>query len=398
MRIAYFDCFSGAAGDMLLGAMIDSGIGVEFFQDVVRSLNLPGVELFAEKVKRKGIAGTHVQVAVAPGSQKKHRHLPEILRIIDGAGLSERATRNAKAVFQRLAEAEAQVHATTIEKVHFHEVGAADAIVDIVGACVGLERLNIDRVICSPIPTGNGTLQCEHGTLPVPAPATALLLRGVPLAACDEQGELTTPTGAAVLTTLASEYGPLPSMSIRAIGHGAGTREGANRPNLLRLILGDSRVEADDECDTVVVLEAQVDDSTGQAIGYALERMLAEGALDVYAAPILMKKGRPGHWLTALARPADVDAVERIFFSETSTLGVRRHECRRNKLPRRHEVVRTRLGDIRVKIGERSGVALQAWPEYDDCLRVAQASGAPLREVQAEALRVWTQQRENASN
>ncbi len=394
MRYAYFDCFSGAAGDMILGALLDAGCPLATLQEVVAKLGLPGVRLSAEQVQRQGFAATLARVAVEPGSQKAHRHLPEIVRIIAGAGLDPRVVGNAKAVFQRLAEAEAGAHGIAVEQVHFHEVGAADAIVDIVCVCAGLAALGVERVGCSPIPTGSGTVTCAHGVLPVPAPATARLLQGYPLAACDEPGELTTPTGAALLTTLADEFGPLPAMTVEAVGTGAGTREGRTRANILRLFIGEA-VESDAaERDTVTVLEAQVDDATGQSLAFACERLLEAGALDGYSVPIIMKRGRPGQLPTVRCRPGDAARLETLVFAETSTFGVRRHEARRTKLARRHVTVETRYGPIRIKLGELGGKLTQAWPEYEECAAAARESGVPLQEVQQEALRAWSRERD----
>lgn len=391
MRIAYFDCFSGAAGDMILAALIDAGWPAERLHWLVNQLGLPGVSATVEKVKRHGIAATHVRVVIGPEAIKKHRHLHHIRDIIDAAaGLPPRMKDNALAVFRRLAEAEAAVHQTTIEKVHFHEVGAADAIVDIVGACLGLADLGVERTFCSPIPTGHGTVTCEHGVMPVPAPATALLLRGVPLAACDEPGELTTPTGAAVLTTLAGGFGPMPPMTLRASGTGAGTREGQTRPNILRVLIGETAAADGDETDTVALIEAQLDDATGQVLAHAGERLLAAGALDAYLTPIIMKKGRPGHLLTVLCRPEDCDALERVVLTETTTFGLRRSTTQRRKLAREHATVQTPHGPIRVKLGRLAGRVVQAWPEYDDCVAAAARTGAPLRQVQQAALEAWS--------
>lgn len=394
MRYAYFDCFSGAAGDMILGALLDAGCPLATLQEVVGRLGLPGVELSAERVRRRGFAATLAQVTVEPASQSAHRHLPEILRTIDGAGLDPRAAEHARAVFQRLAEAEAAAHGIAIEQVHFHEVGAADAIVDIVGVCTGLAALGIELVGCSPIPTGSGTVECAHGVLPVPAPATARLLQGYPLAACDEPGELTTPTGAALLTTLADEFGSLPAMTISAVGTGAGTREGQTRTNVLRVFIGEAAEPDAAERDTVAVLQAQVDDATGQSLAFACERLLEAGALDAYIVPIIMKKGRPGQLLTVLCRPDDADRIETLVFAETSTFGVRRHEARRKKLTRRHATVETRYGPIRIKLGELAGKLAQAWPEYEECAAAARQAGVSLQEVQQEALRAWSRERD----
>lgn len=402
MKVAYFDCFSGIAGDMLLAALLDAGLPAEFLRGVVARLNLPGVSLGFEKVKRGGIAATHVVVHVPPEAQKKHRHLPQILKIIDESGVSDAAKTRAAAVFRKLAEAEAAVHDTTVEKVHFHEVGAVDAIVDIVGACTGLAELGVERVICSPIPTGSGTVTCEHGVMPVPAPATAMLLRGVPLAACEEPGELTTPTGAALAVTLAESFGPPPSMVLRAAGIGAGTREGRTQANIFRLLLGEtggaaagrSGPAADDgreglDQDEVTLLEAQVDDATGQSLAFACESLLAAGAVDAYLVPILMKKGRPGQLLTVLARPTDAARLEDLIFRSTTTFGVRRTTAARAKLRREIVRVETPFGPIGIKVGRRGAQVLRVWPEYDECAAAALRHGVSLEQVQQAALRQW---------
>lgn len=391
MRIGYFDCFSGAAGDMILAAMIDAGCDAEVLADIIRRLQLPEVALHTERVKRHGIAATHVRVEVGPAAQKKHRHLHHIVQIIDAAGLPPRVAQRAKDIFQRLAEAEAFVHNSTIEKVHFHEVGAADAIVDIVCAAAGIDLLGLDELHCSPIPTGNGTVRCEHGIMPVPAPATARLLIGVPLAPCEEMGELTTPTGAAILTTLATRFGSLPNMKMTAIGCGAGTRDSETRANILRLMVGEVATDAATS-DTVLVLEAQLDDVNGQVLAHACEQVLRAGALDAYITPIMMKKGRPGHLLTVLGHPSDHERLEGLLFRETPTLGVRRYTAQRAKLAREHQSVQTPNGAIRIKIGRQNGEVIQAWPEYEDCAAVAAAANRPLREVQQEALRIWHSQ------
>lgn len=389
MRVGYFDCFSGAAGDMILGALLHAGCPLEALQEVVARLRLPGVSLSAAHVQRGGLAGVQARVTVDAAHHGGARHLPQILRLIADAGLSTATARRSSAVFRRLAEAEAQVHGTSPERIHFHEVGAADALVDVVGACAGVELLGLERITCSPIPTGHGSVSCEHGILPVPAPATALLLKGVPLAACDEPGELTTPTGAAILTTLAAEFGPPPAMTIASVGYGAGTREGRTRPNVLRLLVGDAETAGGADGERIVVLEAQVDDSTGQAVAYAAESLLAAGALDVFVVPILMKKGRPGQLLAVLSRPDDTPRLEELIFRETTTFGVRRHDCLRSTLAREQRTVATKFGEIRVKLGRRGDRVLQAWPEYEDCAAAARRANVSLREVQQEALRVW---------
>lgn len=397
MNCAYFDCFSGVAGDMTLAALLDVGVPIEQFRDTIRRLGLADVTLSAEKVKRHGIAATYVRVVVDPNAPKKHRHLHHIVKIIEAADLPADVASNAIRIFTRLAEAEALVHATTVEKVHFHEVGAADAIVDIVCTCAGLAHLGVEKVVCSPIPTGSGTVTCDHGVMPIPAPATAQLLRGIPIAACEEPGELATPTGVAIVATLATEFGAPPAMTVRATGIGSGTREGRTRPNVMRILIGDTAAAASStapagsviasERDTVTVLEAQIDDSTGQALAFAVERLLERGALDAFLVPIIMKKGRPGHLLTVLCQPTDAPGMEAAILRETTTLGVRRYAADRAKLSRDWVTVQTAFGDIRVKVASAGGMRMHAWPEFDDCAAAARRSGAPLLEVQNAALR-----------
>ncbi len=389
MRLAYFDCFCGAAGDMILAALLHAGLELDVLHDVVRRLGLPDVALVASPVRRGGLAAMHVRVEVGAASRQAHRHLPQIREIIERAGLAGPVTANARRIFERLAKAEAAIHGIPPEKVHFHEVGAADAIVDIVGACAGLHALRIDRVVCSPIPTGSGTVTCEHGVLPVPAPATVELLRGVPMAACDVEGELTTPTGAAVLTTLAAGYGPPPAMRLETAGYGAGTREFRARANVLRVMVGTASEGGEPGDERVIILETQLDDSNPQAVAFACERLVEAGALDVYTTPIGMKKGRPGVLLTVLCRAESTAACEDVLFAETTTLGVRRTEATRHVLERTHERVETPAGAIRVKVGRRGGRPVRAWPEYEDCAAAARRTGTPLRVVQEQALRAW---------
>lgn len=386
MRVAYFDCFSGAAGDMIVGALLDAGADFAALRSQLSRLPVSGYELTAERVKKQGLAATKFDVKIADGSHP-HRHLKDIVKIIESADLSDRVREQSLRIFHRLAEAEAAVHGCAIEKVHFHEVGAVDAIVDIVGACVCFDLLGIDRVISSPVATGNGTVICEHGELPVPAPATAHLLRGVPVAPCEEMGELLTPTGAAILTTLADSFGAVPAMRIEQIGVGAGTRDGARRPNVVRALIGESGAPA--ERDEIVLLETNLDDATGETIGHTLDRLFAGGALDAYCVPIQMKKGRPGVILTVLAAPADADRLEAMIFEETGTFGVRRRPAARATLSRTHETVDTQYGAIRVKVGARAGRHVIASPEFEDCRRAATDHGVPLREVMAETMRRW---------
>ena len=389
MRIGYFDCFSGASGDMILAACIDAGVELEQLRADLGGLAVPGWSLEAQTIRKQGFAATQIDVKVDASVDKPHRHLKHIREIIEKSNLPAAVAERALAVFTRLAEAEAVVHGTTIEKVHFHEVGAIDAIVDIVGACAALNRLGIDEVRCSPIPTGNGTVTCDHGVMPVPAPATAQLLKGVPLADCDEMGELTTPTGAAILTTLAAGFGPLPGMSITRIGVGAGRRDGLRRANILRLLVGEPVSDDAAETDQVLVLEANLDDTSGQIIGHVYDALFAAGVLDVFTVPIYMKKNRPAVQLTVIAPPHLRDQVETILFAETTTFGVRCHTCMRRKLVRTFDTVQTRGGPVRIKVGRRAGQVVAAAPEYEDCRRAASSTGLPLKEIMAEAMRAW---------
>jgi len=314
--------------------------------------------------------------------------LAEILALIDGAGLSARAADRAKRIFQRLGEAEARVHRVPIEDVHFHEVGAVDSIADIVGACIALELLGVDRVVCSPIPAGSGTFRCEHGELPAPAPATAALLAGgAVLAENPLRGEVTTPTGAAILTTLAESYGPLPAMAVSAVGYGAGTRDGADLPNLLRVFVGSP--SSDGDSDHVVELSANIDDLSGEVLGHALGRLMELGALDAWATPIYMKKNRPAVQVSALCLPADADAVRSALFAETTTFGVRQVSLTRAKLERTFQAVETAYGPIRVKVGRRGGRVISAAPEFADCQAAARSHHVTVKEVMDASLTAW---------
>lgn len=387
MRVLYFDCFSGAAGDMILGALISAGADREAVRSRIGDLGVGGFEVGFEDVRKQGFAA--VRVSVNWRDDQSHRHLHHIEKIIAGSSLDEGVKRIAMHVFTRLAEAEARVHGTSVEKVHFHEVGAIDAIVDIVGTAIALDLLGVDQVVCSPVPVGSGTVQCDHGIMPVPAPATAELIKGIPIAACDETGELLTPTGAAILTTIADSFGPMPEMRIDTIGYGAGTREGKSRPNVLRVLLGEAKASFKVDRDEVVVLETNLDDCTGEEVGRAIERLLEAGALDAFCQPIVMKKSRPGVVLTAVA-PLEREAeCTRTMLRETTTFGIRRRVSERSTLPRRVETVDTKYGTIRVKLGLEDSRVIRVAPEYDDCDRAAREHGASLRDVMDAARTAW---------
>ena len=380
MKLAYFDCFAGAAGDMTVGALLDAGADADALRTGLARL-AGNIDVRFETVQRGGIAGTMFRVEQS--GDPPHRGLADILAMIDGANLPDRVAEQAKAIFTRLGQAEAKIHQVDLDHIHFHEVGAVDSIADIVGACLALDSLGVDRIVCSAIPVGSGTVMCEHGQIPLPAPATAALLAGVPTKPGPNQGEATTPTAAAILTTLAEVGGPMPAMTVDAIGYGAGTREGDAVPNLLRVFLGEA--SEDGSADTVVELSANIDDCTGEIIGAAIDKLLAAGCVDAWAAPIVMKKSRPAWMLSALCTEADVAAVEEIFFRETTTFGVRRRHCARRKLNRRHETVETPYGPVRVKLGVLDGRIVTASPEFADCAAAADAHHVPVREVLAAA-------------
>jgi len=391
MTTAYFDCFGGAAGDMIVAALIDAGVRLADLRDQLGRLGLDDYTLAAESVTRGGIGGTLFDVQLTPADDdhghSHGRHLGDILEMLDRAGYARRADSRIRRVFRRLAEAEAKVHRTTVEKIHFHEVGAVDSIVDIVGAGLALELLDVDHIGCSPIPMGSGQVTCAHGVLPVPAPATAELMREGVIAPSQGEGELCTPTGAALMTTLADAFGPLPAMAVDAIGYGAGGREDPERINLLRVFIGSP--DAGGQVDTAVELTANVDDTSGEVIGSAMEMLIAAGALDVWATPITMKKSRPAVQVGILCSPGDVDALEEILFRQTTTIGVRRHACSRTRLDRRHETVETPYGAIRLKVSGRRGDDYTVAAEFDDCRRAAEAHNVPVKEVQAAALAIY---------
>ncbi|HWW95786.1 MAG TPA: nickel pincer cofactor biosynthesis protein LarC [Vicinamibacteria bacterium] len=385
-RIVYFDCASGASGDMLLGALVDLGLPLELLRAELARVPFAGYGVEAHRVHRAGLHATKVEVRVDAGAGAGHRGLRDILGLIERSDLEGAVKERVAALFRRLATAEAAVHGTEPEKVHFHEMGAIDSIVDIVGGVVGLAWLRADRYLSSPLNVGTGTVTMSHGTFPVPPPATAHLVRGAPVYGAGE-GELLTPTGALLVTDYASAYGPLPLMRPSGIGHGAGSRETPGRPNVLRLLVGEEGGGASG--DSVLVLETEIDDMSPQLLGPLGERLLGGGALDVYFTPIQMKKGRPGVLVTVLADPQRREAVEEILFAETTTLGVRRQAWERTVLDREVVPVSTPYGVIGVKVGRRGGRVYNAQPEFEDCLRAAQKGEVPLKEVWAAALAAY---------
>ncbi len=382
MRVAYLDCFSGISGDMTLGALLDAGVSLEAIQQGIDSLGLPSCRLEASQVKKNGFRATHLQVLYEP--EHKHRHLHHIVEMIEGSSLSPRQQELAVKIFTRLGQAEAKVHGTTIEKVHFHEVGAVDSIADIVGSAIGWDLLGVERIECAPIPTGTGTVKIAHGVVSVPAPATAELLEGIPLAACSVPAELTTPTGAAIAASLVDRFGGLPAMRISTIGYGAGTRDLEDRPNILRLVVGDVDEPLSNEGveqDSIWILETNLDDVPGEWIGYCTQSLLEAGALDVYTTPIQMKKNRPAVTLSVLCRADDRVRLEQIIFAETGSLGVRCWTAHRHTLPRRAHTVQTQWGAVEGKVAVLAGGRELFSPEYESCRQLAVASSQPLRDV-----------------
>ena len=450
MRIAYLDCFSGMSGDMFLGALIDAGVPPRLLEETVAALGL-GARLQISRVVRSGISATKVDVwvdgekdlpreqywakqdvarapspaeskhehghlyhherdhahdhtheyvvehehsragAPAPHTHRHARRLSEIREIISKAAVSDTSKKTAIATFEALGAAEAKIHDTSIETVHFHEVGAVDAMVDIVCASVGAEALGVDEIVCSPLNVGGGTVQCAHGTFPVPAPATVELLKDAPVYSTGVQAELVTPTGAAIVKTLVKRFAPFPAMKIEKSGYGAGSREFPGHPNVVRLTLGEapSSLAARTASETVTVLEANLDDLNPQVFGYVMDRLLEEGALDAFGMPVQMKKNRPGTLLTVLCKPEDANKLTQLIFTETTTLGVRRRDEVRQTLARRWENVSTQWGEVRIKVASMNGTVTNYAPEYEDCRRIAAEHHVPLKTVLQEATRAY---------
>lgn len=439
MRIAYLECFSGISGDMFLGALVDAGVSPQLLAQTVEALNV-GAKLEISRVVRSGISATKVDVWVdgekdlpreeywakrdaahhhedehghggehghehqssahrheessahsAHGHSHSHRGLPEIRKIISAAAISESAKATAIRIFEALGEAEAKIHNVPVEEIHFHEVGAVDAMVDIVCAAVGSEALGVDQIICSPLNVGGGTVKCAHGMFPVPAPATLELLKDAPVYSSGVQAELVTPTGAAIVKTLARRIAAFPEMKIEKSAYGAGSQDFPGHPNVLRLVIGEAAttLAAKTTSETITVLEANLDDLNPQVFGYVMDRLLEEGALDAFGMPVQMKKNRPGMLLTVLCKPEDAGKLTQLLFTETTTLGVRRREEMRQVLARRWENVRTPWGEVRIKIASMNGTVTNYAPEYEDCRRIAAERHVPLKTVLQEAARAY---------
>lgn len=383
MKTAYFDTLSGISGDMSLAALIDAGTPAEWIEKQLNSLGIGPVELSTKEARKCGYRAIHIELKTQP--ETKHRHLHHIDAIIDNSNtLSDRAKATAKAIFLKLGEAEAKVHGSTLQKVHFHEVGAADSICDIVGVAAALDYLGIERLCASPVPTGHGQITIAHGTVNIPAPATAELLAGIPIRHCNIEAELTTPTGAAILKTLCTSFGPLPSMSIDKIGYGAGTRDLQGQANILRILIGHTSDSTPTE--SIAVMETQVDDMTGEELAFALERLRDSGAIDVFTTPIAMKKNRSGQLITVLTNPNDIEKIRDLLWEHTTTLGVRIRIEPRFVLAREEINVSTPWGDVRCKITARKNGDKRCSAEYADLARIAKEKNLPLDVVERKVL------------
>lgn len=389
MKIAYLDCASGISGDMTLGALVDAGVDLAALDAGIQSLGLAGVRLVARTVKKKGFRATQITVEHEP--EHKHRHLHHITAMIDGSSLSARQKELAQRIFRRLAEAEAKVHGSTIEKVHFHEVGAVDSICDIVGAAMGWDLLGVERVVSSAVPTGRGFVEIAHGRCSIPAPATAELLKGVPLAESNVECELTTPTGAAIVAVLVDAFGPVPAMKIDRIGYGAGQADLEEQANLLRLLVGETDDARSDE--QLWVLETNLDDISGELVGHTAGKLWEAGALDVYTTAIGMKKNRPGVTLSVLSDGIHVPAIEDILFRETTTLGIRRWKVERRKLKREAHRVETPWGPVDGVLAWLDADTARFSPEYESCRKLADEHNVPLKAVYEAAQQAYRPRR-----
>jgi len=373
MRTLYFDAFAGISGDMTVGALIDIGVPLDVVRESIALLPISGYRLETEAVKKQGIAASQFHVRLEAADQP-HRHYGHIVEMIEKAPLKERVKELALRIFKKLGEAEGKVHGVPLERVHFHEVGAIDSIVDIVGCAIALDWLKVERIVCSPLPYGSGFVDTAHGRLPVPPPAVAELLREMPVHGDIGPGERVTPTGAAIVAALSDDFGPMPGMRMEKVGYGSGTKDFPDRPNLLRLVVGESATGKGEE---VLVIECHIDDMPPEAFGFLMERLFEGGALDVGLIPMQMKKNRPGTRLTVIANNDDLDRLAGIILRESTTIGVRYYPARRITLPRHSEVRETTLGPVQVKVIGDGRVS----PEYEDCRRIAVERGIPLIEV-----------------
>jgi uncharacterized protein (TIGR00299 family) protein len=383
MKTAYFDCISGASGDMILGALLDLGVSIEELRQDLSALNLTGYDIKSDTVYKNGFRATKCDVLVI--DEVHERHLIDIQNIILTSSLSEKIKQQSLGVFQRLGEVEAEIHGVPIDAVHLHEVGGLDTIIDVTGCLLGLESLGIDRIIVSPLPMGRGSIRGAHGIIPLPAPATLELLKGVPVVGVDYAFEFVTPTGAALLVSLAESFGVIPPMKLTKIGYGAGGRD-LPTPNILRVLVGESPSTEATTLEHLVMTETNLDDLNPQIYGHVMERLFERGALDVTFTPIQMKKNRPGILVSVLSHPTDAAAMEKVIFSETSTIGIRRHTIERHALARKFAKVVTPYGQVSVKIVQIEDGKFRATPEYEDCRQLAVSSGIPLWDIYRSAL------------
>jgi pyridinium-3,5-bisthiocarboxylic acid mononucleotide nickel chelatase len=397
MKTLYFDCFAGASGDMILGALISAGVEPQPLIAQLELLGVSGWQLAFERVDRSGISATHARVHTA--HEHAHRHLSDILRIINESRLTDGVKDRAARIFSLLAEAEARVHNEPVETIHFHEVGALDAIIDVCGAAIGFELLGIERFVSSPLRVGTGMIEMAHGRFPIPPPAVAELLKGKPVYAGDIEGEFVTPTGAAIISAVCDNFGPLPPMKIAASGYGAGTRDHQSFPNALRVFVGETEDRAASADETLLMIETNVDDSSPQVLGYVMDRAFEMGALDCYLTHTQMKKNRPGLLVSILCRPSEREKFLQMIFAETTTIGARSYEVARRALARETVRVETQFGPIDVKVAYPNGVsananidAVNAMPEFEQCRAAASKAGVPLREVQEAARSVYRKQ------
>ncbi len=390
MKILYFDCFSGISGDMVLGAMADAGVDIKSIKKELKKLDLKGYDLKVSRVKRKGIKGTKLDVIV---DEKKHLHhtsYKDIKRMIERSRLSQRVKEDSLSIFKNIAEAEAKIHRTSVDNVHFHEVGAVDSIVDVVGAAICINILNPDIILSSPINTGMGMVKTEHGILPVPAPATAEMLKGFPSYSSDIRFELATPTGVGIITTIAKARNTIPNMKTSAIGYGAGSKDFTDSPNLLRIMIGETTPSTPlfkkggmggFEQDSITVIESNIDDMNPQFYDQIMNRLFKEGALDVFLTPIIMKKNRPAVKITLISEIDNANNLVDILLSETTSFGLRMYKTERVKLKREMKVIKTEYGNAKVKIGKRNSKIIKVVPEYEDCKRIAEEKGIPIKDI-----------------
>ena len=382
LRAAYFDCYSGISGDMILGALVDLGVDPEKIRKALKTLDLKGYKLKTSRVQRGLIAGTKVQVSLTKSSHHPARKYSDIKKLIADSDLSSTAKKNSLEIFKRIAQVEAAIHDTTMEKIHFHEIGAVDSIVDIVGGVVAIESLKLDKIYASPLNVGEGFVQCAHGCLPIPAPATLKLLQGIPVFSNGIKKELTTPTGAAMIGFYADKFGSLPAMKIVGDGYGAGDHIIAEMPNMLRVVLGEISAESDEE---LVLIETNIDDMNPEFYEGTMESLFKAGALDVYLTPIIMKKSRPANKISVLSSETDRQAMTEILLHETSSFGVRYFRIGRTVLEREMKTVNISWGSVRIKIGKFNGKVIQISPEYEDCKKIAYKEKVPVKQVYEEA-------------